>query len=41
MSNNNRDIVSELATKFADNTITFEQKTKDGYSDNMDRKEQP
>ena len=29
MSNNNRDIISELATKLGDDTILFEQKTKD------------
>ena len=30
MDNNNRDIITELATKFADNTVAFVQKTIDG-----------
>jgi NADH-quinone oxidoreductase subunit C/D len=30
MSNNYRDIISELSTKFADNTVAFVQKTIDG-----------
>jgi NADH-quinone oxidoreductase subunit C/D len=32
MNNNHSEIISELATKFGDNTIVFEQKTKDGTS---------